>query len=116
FEVLWPEVATQQYLPLFLPNTVQVFLDNPGKTLVDMLRFFRDDAFRAAMLRNVADQTLRDFWAHEYDQRSDSERRQRVQPLVNRLHALFTGNSLVRNILGQPRTTINFRKAIEQKQ
>jgi len=116
FQVLWPEVATQQYLPMFLPNTIQVFLDNPGKTLVDMIRFFRDDAFRAAMLQNVKDPMLKDFWHYEYDKRGDTERRQRAQSLMNRLVTLFTGHSLVRNILGQPQTTISFRKAIEAKQ
>jgi hypothetical protein len=116
FNELWPEVATQQYLPMFLPNIVQVFLDNPGKTLFDTIQFLRDDTFRANMLAQVTDPTVRDFWDYEYNRRSDTERRQRAQPLMNRLLTLFTGHSLVRNILGQPRTTINFRKAIEAKQ
>ena len=116
FEVLWPEVVNQAYIPLFLPNAILVFLDNPGKTLKDMLKFFRDDTFRAAMLRNVTDPSLRDFWAYEYDTRSDTERRTRVRPLTDRLHILFTGNNLLSNIFGQPRTTIDFRKAIEARQ
>lgn len=116
FEVLWPEVTHQQYVPLYLPNAVQVFLDNPGKTLVDMLRFFQDDGFRAGLLRNVTDPAIRQFWYSEYDNLSKSERDQKIKALTNRLHTLFTGNNLVRNIIRQPWTTINFRKTIEAKQ
>ncbi len=116
FEVVWPEIVNQQYIQLFLPNVVRVFLDNQNKTLVDMLQFLQNDAFRASMLQNVSDPMIRDFWEQEYNQQSELERRRRVQPLTNRLHTLFTGNPLVRNLLGQPRTTINWRKAIETKQ
>jgi hypothetical protein len=39
-----------------------------------------------------------------------------VGPLLNRLESLFMGRSLVRNILSQAETTIDFRKAIENKE
>ena len=116
FEVLWPEVMSQQNLPRYLLAAALVFLDNPGTTLVDMHTFLQDQAYRARLLSNVADTSVKQFWHTQYDNLGPHEQYRRVQPLIGRLESLFMGRSLVRNIVGQKRTTINFRKAIEQKQ
>lgn len=116
FEILWPEVMTQQNLPRYLLAAALVFLANPGTTLVDMHAFLLDQSVRYAMLKNVTDSTVTQFWHTQYDNLGPHEQYRRVQPLIGRLEALFMGRSLVRNIVGQQRTTINFRKAIEQKQ
>ena len=116
FEVLWPEVMTQQNLPRYVRAAAIVFLSNPGTTLVDMHMFLQDQSYRTRLLANVSDPTVRNFWHTQYDNLSPNEQYRRVQPLIGRLESLFMGRSLVRNIVGQRRTTINFRKAIEQKQ
>lgn len=59
---------------------------------------------------------MHQFWQMQYDTLGDAERNRRVQPLVTRLESLFMGRSLVRNIVGQRANTIDFRKAIEEKQ
>jgi hypothetical protein len=116
FEVLWRDVLNQQHLPRYVRAATIVLLANPGSTLVDMHRLFLDDAVRMEMLKNVTDQTVRQFWLTQYDELSINERLKRVQPLLSRLEALFMGRSLVRNIIGQRQTTIDFRKAIENKE
>ena len=113
FEVLWPEVMEQQNLPRYLRAATITFLANPGTTLVDMYRFLLDEQFRAALLRQVTDATVLQFWQTQYDDLKESDRLRRVQPLIARLETLFMGRSLVRNIVGQRQTTINFRQAIE---
>lgn len=117
FDLLWPDVLSQQNLPRYMRAAVITLLANPGSTLVDMQRFFRDDAFRAQMVGNLAadQEDVREFWDHEYDRLSDVERTRRIQPLLNRLEHLFMGRSLIKNILGQRETSINFRRAIEER-
>jgi Type IV secretion-system coupling protein DNA-binding domain len=115
FEVLWADVLSQQNLPRYVRAAAITFLSNPGATLVDMHHFLLDGSVRAEMLRNVPDSTVRTFWQTQFEDLSPAERPRRVQPLIGRLEALFMGRSLVRNIVGQRRTTINFRKAIEQR-
>jgi len=51
-----------------------------------------------------------------YDELPIAEQYRRTQALINRLAALFMGRSLVRNIVGQSENTIDFRKAIENKE
>lgn len=81
-----------------------------------MHTFLQDDAYRACLLNNVTDPTVRQFWHTQYDTLSPHEQYRRVQPLIWRLEALFMGRSLVRNIVGQRRNTISFRRAIESRQ
>lgn len=116
FDVLWPEVMTQQNLPRYVRMATMVLLANPGATLVDMYKFLLDDDFRSRLLSRVQDETVLEFWRYQYDQLKPDTRLTRVQPLLGRLESLFAGRSLVRNIIGQRRPTINFRKAIEQRQ
>jgi len=116
FEVLWSDVLSQQNLPRYVRAATIVFLDNPGATLVDMYAFLLDSNVRAGMLRHVTDPTVRQFWQVQYDDLSEKERMTRIQPLVGRLESLFMGRSLVRNIVGQRENTIDFRKAIDDRQ
>lgn len=117
FEVIWPEVSTQQNLPMYLQMAVHALLETPGSTLVDMLPFLLDDEYRTTVLNHPAvDVAVRQWWHTEYDALKPDARKTRVQPLLNRLYALFMGRRLMRNIVGQRKTTISFRKAIEQKQ
>lgn len=116
FEVLWQDVLSQQNLPRYVRAATLTLLANPGATLVDMHTFLLNEHFRARLLAQVTDPTIKQFWATQYDNLSDIEQNRRVQPLINRLEALFLGRTLVRNIVGQSKTTISFRRAIEQKE
>ena len=116
FEVLWPDVLSQQNLPRYVRAAALTFLANPGTTLVDMHTFLQDQNYRARLLSNVADPTVRQFWHTQYDNLGPHEQYRRVQPLIGRLEALFMGRSLVRNIVGQRQNTISFRKVITDKQ
>ncbi len=115
FEVLWPDVMSQQHLPRYLRAAIIALFANPGSTLVDMYAFLTNDAFRRRMLQAVTDQSVRQFWQLQYDDLSPAQRYQRLESLVGRLESLFMGRDLVRNIVGQRETSINFREAIENK-
>lgn len=116
FEVLWPDVLSQANLPRYVRAATITLLANPGCTLVDMYGFLLDPHIRARLLCAVTDPTVRQFWATQYDDLSDAERMRRVQPLLNRLEALFMGQALVRNVVGQRKSTISFRQAIERRE
>jgi len=116
FEVQWPDVMSQAYLPRYLRAAIIVLSANPGSTLVDMLTFLTNDSVRRQMLQNVHDPSVRQFWQTQYDDLSPALRYQRLEPLVGRLESLFMGRTLVRNIVGQVKTSIDFRQAIENRE
>lgn len=115
FNVLWPETESQQNLPRYLRAAIITLLANPGSTLVDMYRLLRRPSERLALMQRVTDPTVLEFW-QAHDELTPSAQMQQVAPLINRLEALFMGRSLVRNIVGQRQTTIDFRKAIENRE
>jgi hypothetical protein len=115
FDVLWGDILSQAYLPRYLRAATIVLFANPGSTMVDMHRMLVDSAFRSKLLQKVSDPSVRQFWA-TYDAMSATQQRQQVEPLLGRLESLFMGRSIVRNIVGQRETSINFRQAIERKE
>jgi len=116
FEVLWDDVLKQQNLPRYIRAATITLLANPGSTLVDMYALLTSDAYRARLLANVTDGSVIQFWQTNFENLSSAEQLRRVQPLINRLETLFMGRNLVRNIVGQRVTTINFRQAIENRE
>jgi hypothetical protein len=116
FGVLWPEVLDQQNAPRYLRASIITLFANHGSTLVDMYKLLMLDSYRQKLLRNVRDESVLQFWKTQYDDLSVVDKYTRVRPLLNRLEALFMGRSLVRNIVGQRENTIDFRKAIENKE
>jgi len=113
-DVLWAEVLTQQYLPTYVRTAVIALISNPGMTLLHMRKLLTDKAFRDALLRNVTDQTVHEFW-REHDALSPSEQGNRLKSLLTKLGTIFIGRDLIQRILGQ-QTTISFRKAIENRE
>ncbi len=116
FEVLWADVLNQQNLPRYVRAATITLLANPGTTLVDMYAMLINESYRARLLAFVTDTSVTQFWKTNFEDLSSSEQVRRVQPLINRLEALFMGRSLVRNIVGQRATTINFRQSIENRE
>jgi hypothetical protein len=115
FYVLWPEVLKQQHLPLYLHMAIIALLSSPGRTLVDMDLFLTSEDVRAEIL-GQATPSVREWWHTNFDRLGKDERAGRVRPLTNRLGSLFAGRNLVSNIVGQNRTSIDFRGAIERKE
>src|SRR5690348_7795606 len=68
-DVLWPDVLTQQHLPLYVRTATIALIHAPGMTMLHMRRFLTDPAFRARILQTVPDATVHDIW-REHDQLS----------------------------------------------
>lgn len=116
FKMLWPEVEGQQYLPTILHMATVALLSYEGATLGHLYQLLVDDSFRAKVLSNPGiDQSVKRWWQLEYD-KLGSKRDTVIAPLTRRLHMIITGRPLVSNIVTQPRTTISFRRAIENRE
>ncbi len=112
FETLWPEVSAQQYLLRFLRACILTLLSTPAPNLADMYRLLTDDNFRHALLKKgVADDSVKEFWRVQYDELTPSARMQRTAPLVGRLEAIQMARPILRDILNQRGTTLDFREA-----
>ena len=79
---------------------------NPG-TLVDIPRIFTDPTFVRQLLIKVTDPLVRDFWEKEMLKMSEQTKSEMIGYLVSKV-GRFVENSMMRNIIGQSRSGIDF--------
>ncbi len=112
FERIWPEIKGV-LLEKLLRYITLTFSEAPGHTLADIPRLLWDAAFRSNIVSHLTNQEVKTYWLHEYHAMTAGERRKETQALSNRL-AAFLSVPLVKNIVCQQKTTINFQRAIQE--
>lgn len=97
-----------------LRNAVRALLYHPGTTLLGVSRLLNDDAYRARIVRGVRDPLVAAYWRQQFDAYDPRYRDSVIGPIQNKLDALLSSSAL-RNILGQPRSSIDFRRAMDEE-
>lgn len=113
FTKIWAGVwsARMEYI---LNNAVLALLENPGSTLLGISRILVDKDFRQRIVSNVKDPVVKAFWVNEYEQWKDQFRNEAIAPIQNKV-GQFLSTSLIRNIVGQSKSTINFYDIMNEK-
>lgn len=84
-----------------------------GATLIDIPRIFTDDAFLRYKVKNVKNPVVKSFWQHEYANTGDRERQEMI-PYFSSKFGPFITNSVMRNTIGQKRSSFDFRKIMDE--
>lgn len=87
--------------------------DDPG-TLVELARIFTDDEFRKKKLEYVTDILVKDFWEREYVASQKGSTGSDMLSYVISKTGRFVENELMRNIIGQSRSGIDFRTVMDE--
>ena len=105
FTKIWSGVwsARMEYI---MNNAILALLDTPGTTLLGITRLLVDNEYRAEILANVEDPIVKAFWVNEYEKWKDQFRNEAIAPIQNKV-GQFLSTSLVRNIVGQSKSTID---------
>ena len=83
-------------------------------TILDGLKLLSDDQnFKDAVLANVSDPYLREWWARDFKNWTHQYRADALAPVQTRL-TYYASSQRARAILGQPRSTINLRQTIRE--
>jgi len=85
-----------------------------GATLIDVPRMFVDDDFMKYKVSKVKNPIVRSFWEHEYAHTGEREKQEMI-PYFSAKFGPFITNSIIRNIIGQPKSAFNFREAMDQR-
>lgn len=112
FKKIWPDVwsARMEYI---LNNTILALLEYPGATLLGINRMLADKDYRNKVLEKVSDPSIRSFWANEFAKYPDKFREEAVAPIQNKV-GQFISSSLIRNIIGQTKTTVDLRDIMDK--
>lgn len=96
-----------------LRYTILALLDTPGTTMLDITRMLTEKEFRKDVLTRVVDNVVLNFWNVEFASWTDKFASEAVSPVLNKVGA-FTANPIIRNIIGQPKSTFNVRKIMDE--
>lgn len=96
-----------------LRYTILALLDRPSTTMLDITRMLTDKKFRKETLSYCQDAVVANFWKSEFDSWNDKFATEAVAPVLNKVGA-FTANPIIRNIIGQPKSTFNLRSIMDE--
>ncbi len=101
-------------LEYILRYSILALLDYPNATMLDITRILTEKKFRVEVLQYVVDPVVRNFWTIEFASWNDKFMAEAVAPILNKVGA-FTANPLVRNIIGQPKSSFNVRQIMDER-
>jgi hypothetical protein len=80
-------------------------------TLLDVVPLLRLPGFRHAVLEQVRDGLLLDWWQHYYEPMDAHQQREITSSVITKL-SKFASSRVARRILGQPRSTVDLREVV----
>ena len=113
FKKVWPDVwsARMEYI---LNNAILALLEYPDSTLLGVNRMLADPEYREKVVDKITDPIVKSFWVVEfakYSQRYEQEATAAIQNKVGQ----FISNPLIRNLIGQVKSTIDMRDIMDEK-
>lgn len=99
-------------LEYILRYTILALLDRPETTMLDITRMLTDKKFRKETLTYCTDTVVLQFWNIEFASWTDKFQAEAIAPVLNKVGA-FTANPVIRNIIGQPKSTFNIRQIMD---
>ena len=113
FEKIWVD-AWSARMAYILQNTLLALLEFPDSTLLGVNRMLSDKDYRRAVVQNITDPSVKSFWVDEfakYTERFAAEATPAIQNKVGQ----FTSNPLIRNIIGQPKSSFDLRTLVDER-
>lgn len=113
FRKVWVDAwsARMEYI---LTNTLLALLEYPNATMLGVNKMYTDKAFRRKVVENIKDPLVASFWKDEFAIYTDRYTQEATPAIQNKI-GQFTGNPLIRNIVGQPKSTFDLREIIDDK-
>ncbi|MDB5264444.1 MAG: hypothetical protein JWN64_15 [Parcubacteria group bacterium] len=113
FKKIW-EDAWSARMEYILTNTLLALLEYPDATLLGVNRMYTDKAYRTKVVDNIKDPVVKDFWVNEYGKYTEKFAAEATPAIQNKI-GQFTSNPLIRNIIGQPKSSFDIRELMDSK-
>ena len=113
FRSLWSD-SWGPRLEHVLRQAILAVAEGPDASLVYLYRFLTDEALREKTLERVTDPAVLAFWQEEFPGYGKSLQAEAVAPVLNKL-GTFVGNPIVRSIVGQVRSRVDFADLIDRQ-
>jgi CxxC-x17-CxxC domain-containing protein len=113
FKKIWVDVwsARMEYI---LNNALLALLEYPNATIMGANRMLADKDYRKKVVDNVKDPAVKSFWVNEFAKYPERYREEATGAIQNKI-GQFISNPLIRNIVGQTKSTFNIRDIMDNK-
>src|SRR6185312_12148327 len=113
FKKIWVDAwsARMEYI---LNNILLALLEYPDSTLIGVNRMLADEAYREKVVANITDPSVKSFWTDEFAKYGPKYMQEAGAAIQNKI-GQFISNPLVRNIIGQPKSTFDIRQMMDDK-
>lgn len=99
-------------LEYILRNCILALTEYEGATLLGIPRMLVDPMYREKVVEQITDPVVKAFWVDEFANMSEKLRVEAISPIQNKV-GQFLSSSIIRNILGQPKSSIDIRFAMD---
>ncbi len=113
FKKIWVDAwsARMEYI---LTNALLVLIEYPDTTLLSVNRLFTDKKFREKVVDYCKDPAVKAYWTEEFANYTERFAAEALPAIQNKI-GQFTGNPLIRNIIGQPKSSFDIREMMDNK-
>lgn len=113
FKKIWVDAwsARMEYI---LNNILLALLEYPGSTLLGVNRMLSDKIYRNKVVDNITDPGVKAFWVEEFAKYGERYMQEAGAAIQNKIGQL-TANPLIRNIIGQPKSSFDIRQVMDQQ-
>jgi len=113
FKKIWVDAwsARMEYI---LSNTLLALLEYPDATLLGVNKMLSDKVYRKKVVDNITDPAVKSFWVDEFAKYTEKFAAEATPAIQNKI-GQFTNNPLIRNIIGQPKSSFDVRKMMDER-
>jgi hypothetical protein len=103
-----------RYEHWFRSAALTLMSDPEGSSFIDIPKVFTDNDYAKQKIAHVKDQTVLDFWNKEMASTNDYHKSEVLGWFVSKFSA-FLSNEMMRNIIGQTKSSFNLRDVMDNK-
>jgi type IV secretion system coupling TraD/TrwB family protein len=104
---IWADLGWGARMEQILRHSLVALIETPGASLVLLPRLLTDDAFRERITRRISNPLSRNFFQNRFEKWRAEYREEAIDPVLNKIES-FLFSPIVRNALGQSRSTLDF--------
>jgi len=114
FKRIWKDISWGPRLEYILRNCILTLLEHPQTTLLDVQKLLVNEDYRKRLVSKIKDPVLKNFWQNEFENYPDRFQKEAISPIQNKV-GQFTATLLIRNIVGQTKTSFNLREVMDKE-
>jgi len=102
----------------YMRNAALLVMEHPesGSTLMEIPRVLADEEFRRLKLSHCQNPVVKNFWEKEAEKAGGEAALANMVPYITSKLTQFISNDMMRPIIAQETSTINFREAMDKRQ